>query len=141
MTVNTIEATFHLAHAIKQQFCSELDARKLNITPMHGRVLKIIHKKKTTTAVDIAGFFKRDKAQITRLVTHLIAQGLVKKEANPHDKRSQLLALTPQGEALQESLFAFSQQMQQQMTQDIDPEALATFVKVAQKMTDNMADK
>ncbi|WP_049722535.1 MarR family winged helix-turn-helix transcriptional regulator [Gilvimarinus polysaccharolyticus] len=136
----SIEATFYLAHAIKQQLGSQLEAHQLGIAPMHVRVLKIIHKRKSCTAIDIANLFKRDKAQITRLLKGLIDQGLVKKESNPEDKRSQLLVLTPQGKALQEDLLSISEQMQKQMTQDIDEKDLDVFIKVAQTMTKNLAN-
>jgi len=138
-TGTTIETTFYLAHAIKQQLGTQLEAQQLGIAPMHVRVLKVIHKRQSCTAIDIANLFKRDKAQITRLIKGLIDQGLVKKESNPDDKRSQLLVLTPQGEAVQESLLSISKTMQNQMTQGIDEEDLETFIKVAQAMTKNLA--
>ena len=51
------------------------------------------------------------------------------------------LVLTPQGKALQESLSSFSEEMQKQITQDIDLEDLDTFVKVAEIMTKNLTDQ
>jgi len=138
MKINAIETTFHLAHAIKQQLGAKLEAKKLGIAPMHIRVLKVINKHKSCTAIDIASLFKRDKAQITRLVKQLIELEFVEKEPNPEDKRSQLLVLTPQGKDLQESLSSFSEEMQTQITQDIDIDDLLTFVNVAEKMTKNL---
>ena len=141
MKVNAIETTFHLAHAIKQQLSSQLEIKKLSIAPMHIRVLKVLNKHKSSTAIDIAGLFKRDKAQITRLVQQLIEQGFVKKEPNPEDKRSQLLVLTSQGMALQKSLSSLSDEMQNQITKDIDSEDLDTFIRVAEKMTKNLTNQ
>lgn len=139
MKVNAIETTFHLAHAIKQQLSNQLETKNLGIAPMHMRVLKIIHKRKSCTAIDIAVLFKRDKAQITRLVKQLIDQGFVKKEPNPEDKRSQLLVLTSEGIALQESLLLFAEEMQKQITEGIDAEDLEVFARVAEQMTKNLA--
>lgn len=138
---NAVETTFHLAHAIKQQLGNQLDAQNLGIAPMHVRVMKVIHRKKTCTAIDIASLFKRDKAQITRIVKQLIDQGYVKKEPNPEDNRSQFLVLTSQGKAIQENLLKFSEEMQQQITQGIDLKEMETFIKVAQKMTANLASE
>ncbi|WP_339673648.1 MarR family transcriptional regulator [Dasania marina] len=140
MNINALEATFHLSHAIKQHLGSQLEAKNLNIAPMHVRVLKVINKHQSCTAIDIASFFKRDKAQITRLVKQLIELDFVKKKPNPEDKRSQLLVLTPQGTALQKSLSVFSEDLQKQITQGINAEDLATFVKVAEKMTSNLSN-
>jgi len=137
----SVESTFHLAHAIKRQLSNQLESQKLGIAPMHMRVLKVIHKRKSCTAIDIASLFKRDKAQITRLVKPLIEQGIVEKEPNPEDKRSQLLVLTAQGKALQESVLAFSEGMEKQMMQGIDPKDLETFIEVAQAMTKNLTNQ
>ncbi|MDP5190891.1 MarR family winged helix-turn-helix transcriptional regulator [Rheinheimera baltica] len=136
---NVIETTFHLAHAVKQQLSYVLETQNLGIAPMHVRVLKIIHKRKGCTAIDIAGLFKRDKAQITRLVQQLIELKLVQKQPNPDDKRSQLLVLTAKGEGVQHSVGAFFDTMQTQMFQHIEAYELEIFMKVAEKMTENLA--
>jgi DNA-binding MarR family transcriptional regulator len=141
MKVHVIETAFNLAHAIKRQLSGQLEAKNLSIAPMHIRVLKIIDKQKSCTAIDIAGFCRRDKAQITRLVKQLIEQGLVRKEPNPDDKRSQFLVLTSQGLALQESLLLFSEEMQKHITQGVNSEDLETFVRVAEQMTKNLANR
>lgn len=137
----TIETTFHLAHAIKQQLGDQLEAQNLGIATMHVRVLKVISKSNAATAIDIADLFKRDKAQITRVVNQLIDKGLVQKEPNPDDKRSQLLSLTPAGRALQERLRAISDDMEEQIARGIEAADLDTFMKVAQKMTKNLINQ
>lgn len=137
----TIETTFHLAHAIKQQLGDQLEAQNLGIATMHVRVLKVIGKSNAATAIDIADLFKRDKAQITRVVNQLIDKGLVQKEPNPDDKRSQLLSLTSAGRVKQEKLQTLSDYMEDQMTQSIDATDLAVFVKVAQTMTKNLINQ
>lgn len=136
----TIEVTFQLTHTIKQQLGSHLDAQNLSITAMHVRVLKVLAKPNASTAIDIAGLFKRDKAQITRLVNQLIDRGFVQKEPNPDDKRSQLLALTSAGRALQERLRAVSDDIENQMMRGIKAEDLDTYTKVAQMMTRNLSN-
>ena len=84
---------------------------------MHVRVLKVIGKSNASTAKEIAELFKRDKAQITRLINQLIDQGIVQRKPNPDDKRSQLLELTSSGQALQEILRTLSDEMESKMTQ------------------------
>ena len=136
-----IEATFHLAHAIKQQLNNQLDIQNLGISPMHVRVLKIIGEIPGSTAMDIAVLFKRDKAQITRLVNHLIDQELITKKPNPNDKRSQFLELTATGEVLQGKLKALSDKMESRMIEGIKEEDLEIFSQVAQQMKNNLIDR
>ncbi|MEP0073103.1 MAG: MarR family transcriptional regulator [Marinomonas sp.] len=135
-----IEATFHLAHAIKQQLSNQLEIQNLGISPMHVRVLKIIGEIPCSTAMDIAELFKRDKAQITRLVNHLIDQELVTKKPNPNDKRSQFLELTITGGVLQGKLKALSDKMENRMIEGIKEEDLEIFTQVAQQMKSNLTD-
>lgn len=132
------ESTFHLAHAIKRQLGNQLEEKKLGISPMHVRVLKVIGKSNTSTAIDIAGLFKRDKAQITRLINQLIDKGFIQKAPNPNDKRSQILALTSSGKMLQKILRTVSDDMDTQMVQGIEAGDLDTFIKVSQMMTKNL---
>ncbi|OOV85990.1 MarR family winged helix-turn-helix transcriptional regulator [Oceanospirillum linum] len=141
MKASVIESTFHLAHAIKQRLSCQLEANEMDIAPMHVRVLNVIGRQTPCTAIDIATLFKRDKAQITRLVKPLIEQGLVQKEPNPEDKRSQFLVLTPEGIALQESLDSFAQQMQKEVTEGVDADDLATFLRVAEQITANFSKR
>ncbi|MFT2099329.1 MarR family winged helix-turn-helix transcriptional regulator [Marinomonas sp. 2405UD66-6] len=136
-----IEATFHLAHAIKQQLNNQLDIQNLGISPMHVRVLKIIGEIPGSTAMDIAALFKRDKAQITRLVNHLIDQELITKKPNPNDKRSQFLELTATGAVLQGKLKALSDKMESRMIEGIKEEDLEIFSQVAQQMKNNLIDR
>ncbi len=137
---NNIEATFHLAHAIKQQLNNQLETQHLGISHMHVRVLKTISETPCSTAMDIAGLFKRDKAQITRLVNYLIDQKLVTKKANPNDKRSQFLELTVTGKALQQQLKALSDNVENRMIMGIKEKDLEIFTQVSEQMKSNIVE-
>lgn len=134
----TLDITLHLAQAIKRQLIYQLGIQNINITPMHIHVMKIIYNQPSCTAQDIVCLIRRDKAQITRLIKGLISQGLVQKNPNPKDKRSQLLVLTNQGIIIQEKLLMFSEEMQKNISQGINEQDLETFIKVARRMTANL---
>lgn len=134
----TVEVALQLAHALKQQLAQQLEIQNLDITPMHVRVIMTIHKRQHCTAQDIVNLFKRDKAQINRLIKGLIDQGLVKKTVNPNDKRSQLLTLSAQGKDVQKTLFECAGEIQEKVTFGVNTDDLDIFVKVAQQMTKNL---
>jgi DNA-binding MarR family transcriptional regulator len=134
-----LESTFNLTHAIKKELSNQLEYQEMGIAPMHIRVLKVIHEQKSCTAIEVARLFKRDKAQITRLVSYLIDKDFVEKKPNPNDQRSQLLVLSPQGKTLHQSLLTFSEEIEQKMIQDIDPKDIEVFMNVAKKMTRNLS--
>ena len=105
---------------------------------MNIRVMKIITKKSPCTAIDIAHFLNRDKAQVTRLVNALINQELVKKSPNPEDKRSQLLVLTNKGEEIMTKVSNIDREMLQRMTKGMNEDELEQFSQIASKMAQNL---
>ena len=130
-----------MVHAVKRNVHEKIEALDLDIAPMHVRVLKIITKKPQCTAVDIANFLDRDKAQVTRLLSALIKQELIVKEPNPEDKRSQCLAITERGKAIVDQLSEVDSEMFEKMKVGIDSDELATFERVAKAMAQNLNSK
>ncbi|MDK9740096.1 MarR family transcriptional regulator [Vibrio sp. D404a] len=137
----SLDSLFKLVHAVKRNVHEKIEALDLDIAPMHVRVLKIITKKPQCTAVDIANFLDRDKAQVTRLLSALIKQELIVKEPNPEDKRSQCLAITERGKAIVDQLSEVDSEMFEKMKIGIDSDELATFERVAKAMAQNLNSK
>ena len=137
----SLDSLFKLVHAVKRNVHEKIEALDLDIAPMHVRVLKIITKKPQCTAVDIANFLDRDKAQVTRLLSALIKQELIVKEPNPEDKRSQCLAITERGKAIVDQLSEVDSEMFEKMKVGIDSDELATFERVAKAMAQNLNSK
>ena len=92
----------------------------------------------TCTAIDIAHYLNRDKAQVTRLVNALINQELVKKSPNPEDKRSQLLILTDKGQEVMSKVSDIDRDMLKRMTKGMAEDELEQFRKIAKKMAQNL---
>tara|TARA_Y100001956_G_scaffold34087_1_gene33482 strand:+ start:1423 stop:1797 length:375 start_codon:yes stop_codon:yes gene_type:complete len=116
----------------------QIESLDSEIAPMNIRVMKIITKKSPCTAIDIAHFLNRDKAQVTRLVNALINQELVKKSPNPEDKRSQLLVLTNKGEDIMTKVSNIDREMLQRMTKGMNEDELEQFSQIASKMAQNL---
>ena len=139
MSDNTsLESIFRLVHSLKRQMSEQIESLDSEIAPMNIRVMKIITKKSPCTAIDIAHFLNRDKAQVTRLVNALINQELVKKSPNPEDKRSQLLVLTNKGEDIMAKVSNIDREMLQRMTKGMNEDELEQFSQIANKMAQNL---
>ncbi len=139
MSDNTsLESIFRLVHSLKRQMSEQIESLDSEIAPMNIRVMKIITKKSPCTAIDIAHFLNRDKAQVTRLVNALINQELVKKSPNPEDKRSQLLVLTNKGEEIMTKVSNIDREMLQRMTKGMNEDELEQFSQIASKMAQNL---
>ncbi|WEM40889.1 MarR family transcriptional regulator [Photobacterium sp. DA100] len=135
----SLEGVFHLVHMIKRHMHEQIEQLDLNISPMHMRVLKIINKQQTCTAVDIAQLLNRDKAQVTRLLNELIKQTLIEKVPNPEDKRSQRLLVTSEGMEVLAHLTTIDGNMNNKMMKGISREELKEFERITGLMTENLA--
>ncbi|WP_061017635.1 MarR family winged helix-turn-helix transcriptional regulator [Vibrio splendidus] len=139
MSDNTsLESIFRLVHSVKRQMSEQIESLGSEIAPMNIRVMKIITKKSPCTAIDIAHYLNRDKAQVTRLVNALINQELVKKSPNPEDKRSQLLILTDKGQEVMSKVSDIDRDMLKRMTKGMAEDELEQFRKIAKKMAQNL---
>ncbi|MEM5527927.1 MarR family transcriptional regulator [Gammaproteobacteria bacterium AS21] len=133
---NPVNAAFRLAHTLKRHVLQRIDFESMPITPMHVRVLKSIDNYQDCTANDLSKLLDRDKAQVTRLVNTLVEQGAVGRESNPSDKRSQLLVILEGGRVLLKRIQSIDQDILSKIDNEISPQELATFTKIATKMAD-----
>ncbi|WP_375749224.1 MarR family winged helix-turn-helix transcriptional regulator [Vibrio sp. HN007] len=134
----SLDTLFMLVHGLKRNVHENIETLNLDIAPMNVRVLKIISKKPQCTAVDIANFLDRDKAQVTRLLSSLIKHELIVKEPNPEDKRSQCLRITEAGQAIMMRISETDTAMLKKMQKGIATEELEQFYNVARQMAKNL---
>jgi DNA-binding MarR family transcriptional regulator len=134
-----LETLFQLVHRLKREFHTRIEQLDSGLTPMHTRVLKVIHHKSPCTAIDVATVLHRDKAQVTRLLNSLIEQEMITKHANPEDKRSQFLRLTNRGEALMEQILEINDELSELMTAGLSEGEIREFQRIADKMTHQLS--
>ena len=132
------ETIFNLVHAFKLTMRSELKANQLGLNAMYVKCLTYIKRAETCTANDIVNHFARDKAQIARVIKEMIDKQWVQKSANPEDKRSQLLSLTESGNELAELIFVTHSHVHNKMQENLTPEELLEFKRVANIITANL---
>ncbi|NQZ30100.1 MAG: MarR family transcriptional regulator [Oceanospirillaceae bacterium] len=135
---NPVSAAFRLAHALKRSVLHRIDCESMPLSPMHVRVLKTIEYHVSCTANDIAIELDRDKAQVTRLVNTLVELGIVGREKNPRDKRSQILVISDKGKQLLIRIEAIDHGILQQLGDQVSAEELIVFAKIATKMADSL---
>ncbi|WP_167512741.1 MarR family winged helix-turn-helix transcriptional regulator [Aliivibrio finisterrensis] len=134
----SLDSLFTLVHTLKRNLHDHIEELHLGITPMHVRVIKIINHKPHCTAVDIAHYLNRDKAQVTRLLSSLLTQELIIKEPNPEDKRSQCLRITESGKEIMKKISGIDNKMFEKMSKDLSEAEIAEFKRVSEKMVNNL---
>lgn len=135
----SLHRLFQLVLSIKRHLHGQIEELHLPVTPMHVRVLKIIANKPQCTAIDIAQFLDRDKAQVTRLLSSLISEKMITTEPNPQDKRSKRLGLTEEGHLIMDKITTIDKEMFDTMTTGLSDEDIAMFRRVAGKMVQNLS--
>ncbi|MBS99822.1 MAG: MarR family transcriptional regulator [Oceanospirillaceae bacterium] len=137
------EALHRLLHAYKRAMRQAYRDLGIELAVAQIRTLKVIRQYQylmagPCTAQAIASQIGRDKAQIARMVKELLSAELIEKRSNPEDGRSQLLLLTPLGEAILEQIRAAERQASLRMAEGLAKEELATFVRLGDTMTANL---
>lgn len=118
------------------------------IVSSHGGILSLLFERGEVSMSELAAFTQRDPSTVTALVKKLVAMGLVKTRRCPTDRRSVVVALTPQGEGVRADFDAISMRLMAPWRDGVDPEELAVAMRVLatvranlQAEIDAMADK
>ncbi len=139
------EALHRLLHAYKRAMGLAYRDLGIELAISQIRALKMIgHYQHSAdgpcTAQAIALRLARDKAQIARLIKDLLSAELIEKRSNPDDGRSQLLLLTPAGEEKLKQIRTAEQYAGQRMAAGLSQEELASFVRLSDTLTANLAE-
>lgn len=137
-TRHLAEPLQQLSHAYRSRMRRAIQAAGIELPITHIRVMKGIAHIPQCTAQTLSQRMQRDKAQITRALNDLLQQGLIVKRDNPLDRRSHWLALSPSGDALMQRLLELEADTSRQMSLGLDGEQLATFLRLAHHMTQNL---
>jgi DNA-binding MarR family transcriptional regulator len=110
---------------------AQIYAERFGLTIPCWRVVATLGQYDGRTARDIAAHGVMHKSTISRAVSALEGRGLIVRRPNQDDRREELLALTPQGQAIYEALapeaLAFEERLVSILTSD-EQEALAALV-------------
>ena len=84
--------------------------------------------------IDIENKFAMTNPTVTGLVHKLEAKDLVKRMPHPEDKRSKVLALTDRAMAMKEELLALADNLEQQMTRNLNDDEREQLASLLLKM-------
>jgi DNA-binding MarR family transcriptional regulator len=92
-----------------------------DVTVAQWMVLVTVHRRDAVTTRDVARYIAIDAGAVSRLVDRLVAKGLMTREPDPASRRSLLLALTPEGEALTPRLVEIADRNELHFFGALDP--------------------
>ena len=102
----TLKRGIELLFYAYRDFTSEADSilYEIGLGRAHHRVIYFVGKYSGMTVSDLLGILRITKQSLSRVLSHLIAEGYVRQQVGDIDKRQRLLFLTPKGAALEARL-------------------------------------
>ncbi|HEU4650089.1 MAG TPA: MarR family transcriptional regulator [Croceibacterium sp.] len=125
-TTRDIRVTVNLV-LVARRWRSLLDERLRLIGQSSARMealAAIINSPSLSAQVDIAKRLRIEGPTMTRMLDTLEADGLVERLADPSDRRTKQLRLTPAGEKALEEIFAIADALRERLLEDVAPERL-----------------
>ncbi|MDB5434228.1 MAG: MarR family transcriptional regulator [Phenylobacterium sp.] len=98
------------------------------------RLIAVLAEKGGGTQFDLGAATRMDKVTVSRAAIALVARGLMRRSPNPHDKRSHLLALTAQGQALYDQVAPKALALEDAILADFSAEEVATLIAMLQRL-------
>ena len=90
--------------SLTSQALAQIYADRFGLTIPGWRVVATLGQYRVSTARDIAAHGVMHKSTVSRAVSDLETRGLVRRQSNRQDRREELLALTPAGQAVYETV-------------------------------------
>lgn len=127
-------ASLAMSRRLRQHFHAE----GLGVTSQQWQLLVQLWAQNGRTQQDLANILCKDKTSITRLVDNLEKSGIVERREDAHDRRSNLIFLTPRGEEILQPCFAQAQKTISEGTDGITAQELETCKRVLNTIFTNL---
>lgn len=112
-----------------------------NLTMQQLKVVMLLSFHESASGQDIAGALGVGLGTVTGIVDRLVAQGLVTRQEDPHDRRVRRVGLTPQGRTLSQDMVDAGVSGFRRILERLDTDTLRTMETVMVKIetaTDEM---
>jgi DNA-binding MarR family transcriptional regulator len=129
----------NLVHCQFKQFLNSVFQKHgFNLTPEQYLVMDTLWDEGVLSQQQIADILLKDKNSVTKLIDALENKGLVKRIADLKDRRLNKIHLTDKAVSLKDDITVIAIETTNAIIKDIPKEDLIRFVKVLNKMSENM---
>lgn len=117
------------------------EAGKAGSTMATGFALLSIDPEKGTPSTSLGPKMGMEATSLSRILKSMEEKGLITRQRNPKDGRSVLLHLTEFGKEMRDFSKGVVLRFDDAVKEEVSPEDLKTFIKVANTITDLIASK
>jgi DNA-binding MarR family transcriptional regulator len=109
----------------------------LDLTPSQAEVLQVLEQFAPLTLIELGERLVCESGSPSRLISSMVAKGLVQKTASELDRRASQLTLTPRARALLPALNQIEAQFNQRPYEFLDDETIALAVDLLWKFAED----
>lgn len=117
-------------------FQERMKAQGLTMTSVQFAAMNAVHANPGIDQARLAGMIAYDRATIGGVIDRLESKGLIERKVSEHDRRARLVHLTPDGEALLETLIPVVRGFQDDILSGLSDEERSEFLRLAAKAAD-----
>jgi DNA-binding MarR family transcriptional regulator len=104
------------------------------LTIPEWRLIAVLAEKGSATQFDLGAATRMDKVTVSRAAIALVARGLMRRSPIPHDKRSHLVALTAEGQALYDQVAPKALALEDAILADFSADEVAALIAMLQRL-------
>ena len=119
----TFHLLLHSAHLLEERLRSRLVP--LGVQPRQARVLDALGRMGQTSQVKLARDFGLTAASMSTMTTRLLNAGLIERQVDKRELRSNVLTLSPLGQSLLKKIYHEWQEIDREIDEIIGAEAMA----------------
>ncbi|MEC3880886.1 MarR family winged helix-turn-helix transcriptional regulator [Parapedobacter sp. 10938] len=126
------------ARRVKQYAQYQFNCREFGITVDQWSILKNLNQHADLSQKELAEYCGKDQPTLTRIVDLLVQKNLVERRANPSDRRSFVVHLTPAGEQKINTLANHVGEIRMQAWKNLDDTDFEHLKRILNMIYDNL---
>jgi len=127
-----------LNNKVKKHFFNTFKQNNINLTGEQYLVMDTLWVDGILSQQGIADIIQKDKNSVTKFIDSLEKKGLVVRSIDQNDRRVNNIILTKKGQELKDETTEIAINTMNSILKDISTEDLTTFVKVLEKIKNNI---
>ena len=135
---NIIYLISSFSHHFTRALSAAFQRNGLAVTPEQFAILMLLSQEDAINQQEISRRLERDKTTVTRVLTKLVSQGLVRHKADPADGRARIIYLTPAGRKMQENAASISASLYIQSLEGISGREIDQAIRFLQQLNSTL---
>lgn len=137
-----VAVELNLTHCkLKLFMAAMLKVNNIDLTPEQFLLIDLLWNQGNLSQQQLADRMHKDKNSITKLIDAIEQKGLVVREQNPSDRRSNTIVLTEKGHNLKLEAKKVGISLLDKMLEGLSKEEIQSFIDIMRRISNNMSVK